>query len=89
MAMGARPGAILAMVLREAMAIALGGALLGLAGAYGLGQRFADILHNTRPTEPVIFLGVPLLLLAVAALACVLPAWRAARIPPSEALRNE
>jgi predicted permease len=89
MAMGARPAGILRMVLKEGMAIALGGALLGLAGAYGLGQRFADILHNTRPTEPVIFLGVPLLLLAVAALACVLPAWRAARIPPSEALRNE
>jgi predicted permease len=89
MAMGARPGAILAMVLREAMAIALGGALLGLAGAYALGQRFADILHNTRPTDPAVFIGVPLLLLGVAALASILPALRAARIPPSEALRNE
>ena len=88
MAMGARPGGILLMVLRQGMALSGTGAALGLAGAFALGRRFADILHRTSPTEPAIFVGVPLALLAVAALACALPALRAARIPPSEALRN-
>ncbi len=89
MAVGASPSSILAMVLRRGLLLAATGTALGLAGAYALGQRFADILHRTSPTEPLIFLAVPIVLLLVALAACAVPALRAATVPPNEALRSE
>jgi len=89
MAVGASPSSILAMVLRRGLLLAAAGTALGLAGAYALGQGFADILHRTSPTEPLIFLAVPIVLLLVALAACAVPALRAATVPPNEALRSE
>jgi len=89
MALGATPRGLILMVLRQGLSLAVAGAALGLAGAYALGQRFQDLLHRTSPTDPLVFTAVPLLLLGVAALACVLPALRAASVPPTEALRSE
>lgn len=89
MAMGATPGRILAMVMRDGLALAAGGVALGLAGAFSLGRSFQSVLHRTGPADPLVFLAVPLGLLAVAALATALPALRAARIPPALALRRE
>lgn len=89
MAIGASPTSILAMVMGRGFILASTGVALGLMGAYALGHRFADILHRTSPTEPLIFLGVPLVLLLVAMAACALPALRAATVQPNEALRSE
>jgi predicted permease len=88
-ALGAGPGAILSLVFRQGLAFSLAGTAAGMAGAFALGRGFADLLHRTSPAEPVVFLGVPAILLGVAALACLLPAFRALRIPPSAALRDE
>jgi len=89
MALGASPGGILAMVLRQGSRLAAAGALLGLAGAAVLGHRFADLLYRTAPLDPVVFLSVLLILAAVALLACALPALRASRLAPTDALRSE
>jgi ABC-type antimicrobial peptide transport system permease subunit len=73
---------------RAAVLIALG-LLLGLAGALGLSRLIASQLWGIQPTDPATFMGVSLLLIAVAVLACLVPARRAIRIDPTEALRTE
>jgi len=89
MALGASPQEILKMVLKQGSILAAAGCLLGLAGALILGHRFADLLYRTRPVEPLVLAAVPLILGAVALAACALPALRAARMAPTEALRGE
>jgi putative ABC transport system permease protein len=89
MALGASPGKVLALVGgRAAILIALG-LLLGLAGAVALSQLIASQLWGIQPTDPATFTGVSLLLIAVALLACFVPARRAIRVDPTEALRTE
>ena len=61
----------------------------GLALALGVTHLLAGFLHGVSPFDPAIFAGVPLLLVAVAAFACYLPARRATRVNPIEALRAE
>jgi putative ABC transport system permease protein len=89
MALGASPGKVLRLIGgRAAVLIALG-LLLGLAGALGLSRLIASQLWGIQPTDPATFMGVSLLLIAVAVLACLVPARRAIRIDPTEALRTE
>jgi len=88
MALGATPTSVLGMVMKQGGTLAGLGALLGVMGARFLGRRFADLLYQTSPGDPLIVLGIPVLLMLVALLACALPALRAARIPPTEALRE-
>jgi putative ABC transport system permease protein len=89
MALGASPGKVLGLIGgRAAVLIALG-LLLGLAGALGLSRLIASQLWGIQPTDPATFMGVSLLLIAVAVLACLVPARRAIRIDPTEALRTE
>ncbi|HSD67757.1 MAG TPA: FtsX-like permease family protein, partial [Vicinamibacteria bacterium] len=88
LALGARPGDVGAMVLRDGLRLGLLGAGLGLAGALALSRVLRGLLHEVSPTDPVTFVGVGLLLLAVAALASLLPARRAARLDPVAILRE-
>jgi len=87
MALGADRGAILAAVLREGLAAVGIGVAAGAAAALVMARIVARLLFGVPPTDPVTYFVVALLLLAVAALACLLPARRATAIQPSLALR--
>ncbi|HXL21076.1 MAG TPA: ABC transporter permease [Candidatus Dormibacteraeota bacterium] len=89
MAMGARPGAILRMVLGQGLALALLGIGIGLVGALGLTRVLNDLLFEVQPTDPVTFAGVAAVLAFSALAACYIPARRAASVDPIVALRSE
>jgi putative ABC transport system permease protein len=88
MALGARASGVLKLVVAQGMAMAIIGAIVGVAAAFGLTRLMSGLLYGTSAQDPVIF-AIPLTLLAVALVACVLPALRAARIDPVVALRYE
>ncbi len=89
MALGARAGDVLRMVLRQGLLLALAGTGAGVAAAI-LGGRFvADLLYGIRPYDPVTLAGVSAVLAGVALLACYIPARRATHVNPLTALRNE
>ncbi len=89
MALGARYSSVLALVLRQGLRLASFGVLLGILGALALTRLLAGLLYGTSPSDPLIFIAAPALLLAVAALACWIPARHAARIDPVSALRQD
>ncbi|HEX8118181.1 MAG TPA: FtsX-like permease family protein, partial [Pyrinomonadaceae bacterium] len=89
MALGAALGDVVRLVVRQGMRMALLGVALGLAGAFALTRVLARLLVGVGPTDPVTFVGVPLLLAAIALLACYIPARRAARVNPLIALRHD
>ncbi len=89
MALGARYGNVLLLVLRQGLALAGIGALVGTVGAFGLTQMLSSLLYGITPTDPITFALAPTILIGVAALACWLPARRAARIDPVLALRQD
>ena len=87
--LGARPVDVLALVLRQGMTTAAVGLAFGLGGALGLTRFLRSLLFKVSPTDPVTIAAVMLLLAGAAALACYLPARRAAKLDPLAALRNE
>jgi ABC-type antimicrobial peptide transport system permease subunit len=89
MALGARTQDVLVLVLRQGMTLVLIGIAVGLAGALALARLLSGLLFGITPTDPVTFTVVPLLLGAVALAACWLPARRATKVDPMEALRCE
>jgi putative ABC transport system permease protein len=89
MALGARHEDILHLVLRKALVLTLLGLSLGLACTFALGRLLAGLLYRVNTYDPTTLVIIPVLLLAVAMLACYLPARRAARIDPMTALRCE
>jgi putative ABC transport system permease protein len=89
MALGARRGDVLGMVLRQGMALVALGMVAGLIGAQSLGRMMQSLLYNISPADPATLVAIALLLCAVALLACWLPARRATRVNPMEALRHE
>jgi predicted permease len=89
LALGAQRGKILEMVLRQGLGLALGGAAVGLVGALIAAHLMAGLLYGVRPTDPLTFVGVTLVLTVVALAACYIPARRAMRVDPLVALRNE
>jgi putative ABC transport system permease protein len=88
MALGALPGAVRAMVLRQGMRHVTAGLALGIAAALVLTRLWSNLLYEVSPTDPPTFLAVALMLLAVAALACFIPAQRATAVDPMVALRG-
>ncbi len=88
-AIGAAPGAVLRMVMRDGMTLAILGVAIGLAGAFTLAGVVRSLLYDTAPTDPLSYAGTALLMLAISALACYLPARRATRVDPLTALRSE
>jgi len=90
MALGAAPRQVLAMVVTRGLVLAASGASLGVLAAFGFTRLLRGLLFGgITPTDPLIFAGVPALLIAVAAVASYLPALRATRIDPVAALREE
>ena len=89
LALGAQRQNILEMVLRQGMGLAISGAVVGLVGALIASHLMAGLLYGVRPTDPLTFLGVTLLLTFVALAACYIPACRAMRINPLIALRYD
>jgi putative ABC transport system permease protein len=89
LALGAERQNILRLVLQQGLRLAIVGAALGLVGAVIASHFMAQLLYGVRPTDPLTFAAVALLLIAVALLACYLPARRAIRIDPMIALRYE
>lgn len=89
MALGASATDVLKMVLRNGMSLALIGVALGLVGAFGLTRLMSRLLFAVTPTDVTTFTLVSVVLIAVALLACYLPARRAMRVDPLEALRYE
>jgi predicted permease len=89
LALGARKGKILGMILRQGLGLALAGAAVGLLGALITSHLMAGLLFGVRPTDPLTFVGVTLVLTVVALAACYIPARRAMRVDPLVAVRNE
>jgi predicted permease len=89
LALGARRGQVRGMVLRESGWLALAGVAVGISVALGLGRLVASLLYGVRPADPLSVLGAALLLLAVALSSGWIPARRASRLEPMDALRHE
>ena len=88
-ALGAKQGDVLGMVVREGMALAAIGAAIGLAGAFLLTRLLSGLLYQVKADDPVVFAVVPMVFAAVAFLASYIPARRATRVDPMIALRCE
>jgi macrolide transport system ATP-binding/permease protein len=88
-AMGADRPTVIKLVLGEGMKLALLGTVIGVAGALGAARLVQGLLYNVSPLDPIAFTGVPLMLVAVAALAVYLPARRAAAVDPMKALKTD
>jgi predicted permease len=88
-ALGARRDQLLRTVLFDGIRPALLGLFVGLAGSALAVRLIRSMLYQTEPLDPMVFASVAALLLAVSTLACLLPAWRASRLDPMQALRTE
>jgi putative ABC transport system permease protein len=89
LALGAEPRSVAAMILRQGGVVALAGAGVGVIAALAGSRLIASLLYGVTPRDPSVFVGTTLLLLIVSAIACWLPARRAARLSPLEALRAD
>jgi len=87
MALGASRGAVLTMVLRQGLTLVLLGLAGGTIGALCLVRLMKEVLFGVSPTDPLTFLAVTAVLLAVAVFACLMPARRATMVNPIAALR--
>ena len=89
MALGARPGSILSLVLRRGMKLTLIGMALGLIGAVASTRFLRDMLFGIKPIDPLTFAAMTLLLIGISLVACFLPARRATKVDPLDVLRSE
>ena len=88
-ALGADRMSVVKMVLRQGLRLAIAGVAVGFVGALIVSHLMTGLLYGVRPTDPLTFAGVALLLIGVALLACYIPARRAIRFDPLVALRYE
>jgi ABC-type antimicrobial peptide transport system permease subunit len=88
-ALGASPDNLQRMVLGRGLVLAALGVAIGLGVSWGATRLLASVLYETSPYDPATYAGVAIVLLVVAAAACWLPARRASRVNPNEALRAE
>lgn len=88
-AIGAGPGEVVGLVLRQGLLLCGAGLLVGLGGALAGGRILESVLFGVPPTDPVSLAAAAIFLLIVALLATGLPAWRASRVAPMEALRAD
>jgi predicted permease len=88
-ALGAQREQIMRQMLGDGLRPALWGLVLGVATSVGVTRLIASLLYGTRPLDPAVFVVVSVTLLVVAIAACLLPAWRASRLDPMQALRTE
>jgi putative ABC transport system permease protein len=89
LALGAAPGAVRRMVVRQGLALVVTGLLIGLAGSLAVVRVMTSLLYGVAPTDPLTFTAVGALLVSVAVAASYLPARRATRVNPIIALRAE
>jgi ABC-type antimicrobial peptide transport system permease subunit len=88
-ALGAQPSNVFAMIVRQGLGAAVAGVAIGLLGAAALGRVLTKLLYGVAPTDAPTFVTVAVILLAVTLAACLIPARRAVRVDPLEALRSE
>jgi predicted permease len=87
LALGAQPGAVQRMVVVQGMKLAAAGVVIGVGAAFGLSRFMASLLFGVTTRDPLVFVGVPLLLAGIALAAVWMPAARASRIDPLGAIR--
>jgi ABC-type antimicrobial peptide transport system permease subunit len=89
MALGAQSSDVLKMMMREGAALIAAGLMIGLAGAWAATRLIEGRLYKVSPTDPLTFAGITILLIAVALIACYIPAQRATKVDPMVALKYE
>jgi ABC-type antimicrobial peptide transport system permease subunit len=89
LALGAPPGDVLRLVLAQAARLAITGAVVGVIVALGMARVLGSLMYNVSPTDPLTFTAVGLGVIAIALVACYLPARRATKASPMVALRTE
>jgi predicted permease len=88
LALGATPTGVRWLVVRTGLVLSLAGSAVGVAVAYVVARQLAALLYGVSPADPVALLGVALVALTSAMIACAIPAWRASRLDPLAGLRE-
>jgi putative ABC transport system permease protein len=89
MALGAQARDVLGLIVKDGARMVVLGLVLGVAGALAVTRLLATLLFEVTTRDPITFIAIAGLLSIVAMMACYLPAWRATRVDPLEALRCE
>ena len=89
MALGADQGSVLGSIMKQGLTLTTVGIVVGLAGAFALNRLIASLLFGVQPTDMTTIVAVVATISLVAAIACVLPAWRASRVDPNIVLRDD